>query len=382
MTIFLSFLQSPYQYPIPAYKFWEYYIKNGIEEAGHQWSECPDVDWALGLVSNDKNSIANWKHKAWSKTVAWLKKNPVDLFLSYLYPHMIDMAAIEEIKRLGIPCVNFYCDHLRDFKKLPVEFSVFSLNWVPEYKAISLYQKAGYPYLNLAMPIWVEPRYRVLQSEKNKQVTFIGSKDIQRQYFLEQIIQQSPDIPLAVYGNGWGENDAQKSVKGDYTIDKKLAHQFKFLTKQGIIPYFRKFWHQRYSTPISAVLKSKIYGVPDFEQYNELTSGSMIAIGINRYPSFHFPFSKPDSYSRLRDIEAPMLGACFLTEWTDGIDELYINGVEIETFKTAEEFIEKVRKLQADDQKRKSLKANGQKRALETHSIPFSLNRLFCALGL
>ena len=89
----------------------------------------------------------------------------------------------------------------------------------------------------------------------------------------------------------------------------------------------------------------------------------MIAIGINRYPSFHFPFSKPDSYSRLRDIEAPMLGACFLTEWTDGIDELYINGVEIETYKTAEEFIEKVRKLQADDQKRRSLKANGQKKS-------------------
>ena len=121
-------------------------------------------------------------------------------------------------------------------------------------------------------------------------------------------------------------------------------------------------------------------GVPAFDQYNELTSRSMITVGINRYPSFHFPFDQPDSYSRLRDIEAPMLGACYLTEWTEGIDELYIPGNEIETYRNADEFIEKVKALQGDHKKRKSLKINGQKRALETHSILSSLNKLLCAL--
>ncbi len=90
----------------------------------------------------------------------------------------------------------------------------------------------------------------------------------------------------------------------------------------GIIPYLRKIKHRNSSSVLSGTLIAKINTPPKFEQYNALTAESMITLGINRYPSFHFPISKPDSYSRLRDIEAPMLGACYLTEWTEGIEEL------------------------------------------------------------
>jgi len=83
VNIFLSFLQSAKLHPIPAYSFWQYYIKNGIAEAGYQWSECTDVDWALGLVAKNKEEQSRWKEDAWSKTVNWLKKHPADLFLRY-----------------------------------------------------------------------------------------------------------------------------------------------------------------------------------------------------------------------------------------------------------------------------------------------------------
>ena len=383
MKIFLSFLQSEEKHPIPAYTFWEYYIKNGIEEAGHQWAECPDVDWAFGLVPNSKTVLLNWRQDAWNKTLAWLKKNPADLFLSYLYPHQIDIAAIAEIKKSGTPCVNFYCDHLRDFKKLPIEFSVFDLNWVPEYKALELYQKAGYPYINLPMPIWVNPSLRIFQPEKNEQVTFIGSKDIQRRVLLEEILSQDQELPLFIYGNGWEElTISESSLATNYPFYKKLLHQFTFLGKQGIVPYIRKIRHKHYVTPTSTILKSKSRGILDFEHYNELTCCSMITMGINRYPSFHFPFFHPNTYSRLRDIEAPMLGACYLTEWTDGIDNLYNIGQDIETYRNVEEFIEKINELKNDSQKRKNLKINGQKRALEAHTIPSSLREIICTLNL
>ncbi len=108
----------------------------------------------------------------------------------------------------------------------------------------------------------------------------------------------------------------------------------------------------------------------------------MITLGINRYPSFHFPISKPDSYSRLRDIEAPMLGACYLTEWTDGIEELYDTENEIAVYKNTDELIMKIKELEADVNKRRALKINGQKRALSTHTIPDSLNNIKCSLSL
>jgi hypothetical protein len=376
LKIFLSFLQSEHKYPIPAYDFWGHYIKNGIQEAGYQWTEFPGADWALGLLPQSKNDHLKWKQDIWGKTVEWLKKHPADIFLSYLYPEQIDASAIKEIQRTGIPCVNFFCDHIRLFKKAPAEFEVFNLNWVPEYQAAEWYKKAGYPCINLPMPMWVEPRYRVLKEETNQQITFIGSKDIQRKLLFEEVLEQDPYMPLSIYGNGWKNDDSPPQHLSDYTFDKKIIFNVNFIRQQGIIPYLRKIKHRNINMGLSSPLSQKTNKPPTFEQYNTLTAESMITLGVNRYPSFQFPLSKPHSYSRLRDIEAPMLGACYLTEYTDGIEELYDIENEIAVYKNADELMGKIKELQADFNRRKKLKINGQKRALLDHNIPNSLNKI------
>ncbi|RYU91614.1 glycosyltransferase family 1 protein [Mucilaginibacter terrigena] len=382
MKIFLSFFQSKTKHPIPAYSFWEYYIKNGIEEAGYEWMECPDVDWALGRVPKTKQAQINWKQDAWQKTVDYLKANPADLFLSYLYPDQIDTSAIDQIRKTNIPCVNFFCDHIRDFIKLPKEFAAFDLNWVPEYKAIQQYQKAGYPYINLPMPMWVAPQYRILQPEINSQITFIGSKDIQRHLMFENIVKQDPNIDLAIYGGGWIAAAHTQQELLPYGLHKKLLFQFKLLNKYGINGYTEKLKQRNYTGQISRTLQLKTHGAPSAEEYNRLTAGSLVTIGVNRYPSYLFPLAKPDTYSRLRDIEAPMLGACYLTEWTDGIEQLYDINNEIETYTTPEDFLQKTELLKNDAVKRKTLKVNGQKRALKNHSIPASLKEILWTLNL
>jgi Glycosyl transferases group 1 len=383
LKIFLSFLQSEKQYPIPSYKFWEHYIKNGITEAGHEWMECPGADWALGLVPQSKEDHLKWKQDIWAKTIAWLKKNPADVFLSYLYPYQVDKSAIKQIQSLGIPCVNFFCDHIRNYKKVPAEFAVFDLNWVPECKAATWYNEAGYPYLNLPMPMWIDPQYRVLKEEANKQITFIGSVDIQRQLLFEEVIVQAPDLPLAVYGSGWkGNNTTFQPAAPGYNLSKKIRFNLDFIAQQGLTAYRRKMQQRNMDTAISTALSAKIHEAPAFEQYNQLTAESMITLGVNRYPSFSYPLVKPDSYSRLRDIEAPMLGACYLAEYTEGIENLYDTENEIAVYKNAEALITIAKELQADPHKRKKLKVNGQKRALNDHSIPVSLGKILSALGL
>jgi hypothetical protein len=382
VRFFLSFLQSSKNHPIPAYNFWQYYIKNGIEEAGYQWTECTEVDWALGLVPQSKEVHQQWKDDAWAKTIEWLKNNPVDIFLSYLYPQQVDKSAIREIQKMGIPCVNFFCDNVREFTKAPTEFDVFDLNLVPEYKAIEFYKAAAYPYINLPMPMWIPPGNRTPRTETNKQITFIGSKDIQRQLFFETVIAQSPQLPLNIYGPGWGKSTVDVVLPATYQLNKKIQFQWDFLLKYGIKAYLRKLQQRNYSPEVTPELESKIHGPISFEAYNNLTSTSMITVGINRYPSYSYPLNKPNTYSRLRDIEATMLGACYLTEYTDGIEELYDIGTEIAVFKTAEDFIEKVNELQADHKKRNSLKLNGQKRALGDLSIPNTLKKIIGALNL
>jgi spore maturation protein CgeB len=97
---------------------------------------------------------------------------------------------------------------------------------------------------------------------------------------------------------------------------------------------------------------------------------------VNRYPSLRFPPDRPDTYSRLRDIEAPMAGACYLTEWTEGLDRLYDLGTEIDTYRDAAELVAKVASLSADPARRCRLRAAAQRRALSDHSISRTLARI------
>jgi hypothetical protein len=384
MKIFLSFLQSDKRHQIPAYDFWPYYIKNGIEEAGHIWNECPDADWALGLVPKRKEEQKTWKQDTWEKTITWLKKNPADLFLSYLYPGQIDQSAIAEIKRLGIPCANFFCDHVREFRKVPSEFAVFDLNWVPEFKALAWYKNADFPYTHLPMPMWVQPQDRVLRNESIHQITFIGSKDIQRALLFEKIILGAPQLPLAIYGNGWnGQSVPQATHSSDYTLGKKLLFNLRVIKSHGALASLRKVRQKGINSTIDyGLLSSKSAGILPFEQYNKLIAESAVTLGVNRYPSYKFPVDQPDTYSRLRDIEAPMLGACYLTEWTEGLEEFYDTDKEIAVYRSADELINKAQQLIRDGGKRQQLKKNGQKRALNDHTIPKSLEKILKQLGL
>ena len=380
MKIFLAFLQAKRQHPIPACDFWSYYIKNGIEEAGHLWIECPEVDWAYGLVPKTREQQQKWEDEAWTKTLKSLKQNPPDIFLSYLYPQQIVPTAVAEIKQMGIPCVNFFCDHVREFNKVPKEFSVFDLTWVPEHKATIWYKKAGYPYLNLPMPMWVEPERRRPKEETNNRVTFIGSKDVQRAILFDEIINKDPQFPLTVYGNGWQKTKAMQETIPEISLSTKITFNLNILKKQGLVPYLRKLRQRGMEHRTHEGLDANV--PPSFEKYNELITGSMIALGVNRYPSYRFPLYRPDTYSRLRDIEAPMLGACYLTEWAEGIENLYEVGNEIFVYHSVDELMNQASLLSNAPGKRRELRLKGQMRALRDHNIPNSINRVISSLNV
>jgi hypothetical protein len=118
------------------------------------------------------------------------------------------------------------------------------------------------------------------------------------------------------------------------------------------------------------------------DAYFSKIRGARVAVGINRCPSFRRPFSNPLRYSRLRDIEAPMLGACYLTEWAPGLEDLYDVGAEVEAYRDADELVEKSRRLQGDPARRAQLRKGGQRRALADHTIARSLGRIMDKLGI
>jgi spore maturation protein CgeB len=76
-----------------------------------------------------------------------------------------------------------------------------------------------------------------------------------------------------------------------------------------------------------------------------------------------------------------MLGACYLTEYTDGVAALYDLGKEVETYKSTEELVHKLEDLSKSPDKRKRLRVAGQSRALSSLTVAATLKRICDRIG-
>ena len=80
--------------------------------------------------------------------------------------------------------------------------------------------------------------------------------------------------------------------------------------------------------------------------------------------------------SNMRLYEATGVGTCLLTDWTPDLFELFEPDVEVVTYKTVDEAIEKVRYLLVNDNERKEIAAKGQRRTLEKHNFDLRAKQL------
>jgi hypothetical protein len=364
-------------HPIPSYRFWSYYLKQGIVESGMSWEEVPEVDWAAGLVPYEKElALGLWKAEAWERTLQYIKTNrqQVDVFLCYLYPKQIDISAIKSIRALGVPCVNFYCDHVREFSVPPLEFKVFDLIWVPEFEALEMYEKARINHIHLPMPMWVAPDLRSIPTRESGKIAFIGSKDTLRSHLLAAAIGKGLD--LQIRGEGWIPDLASAGKPASSAYSTRIRNQVNLLSRIGIKAFLIHQMGRGKVTFDAGVPDRYIFTKPDFVEYIELTRNSNIVLGINRVPAQKDFRQRAVVYSRLRDIEAPMLGACYLTEYTEGLRGLYELGRDIETYRDADELTARCREIGNSVSLRNTLRRSGQKKALSALSIPRSLDQL------
>jgi len=388
MRILLSAQQSLKTHAIPPYKHWREYLVKGLLEEGHEILEVPNVDWAEGLTYHDRAGIEEWLERTWSATKTFVfaehEKTPIDLFLSYFYPQQVDTAAIEQFQKKGIPCVNFFCDNVRDFTKLPSQFKPFALHWVPEFEALPLYKRAALPYINAPMPCWIPPDVRTVPSVESEPPTFIGSSDILRQDLLGKAILEGADF--LVRGAGWAQDEtisaapAQKSEKK--SLSTLINNQVSFVKLHGVRGLLQKVDLRFRPIHPPPIAPSKVGGPVSNSDYVRVTREASVILGVNRVPLAYRSLRRPLVYSRLRDLEVPMMGGCYLTEWTQGLEQMYELGAEIETYRTTEELKDKLDKLQRDASLRATMRQKGQRRALTDHTVGHSVSRIKAQLGI
>ena len=344
----------------------------------------------------------------------------LDLVLTYFYNSHFNPAGFAEIRRLGIPSINFYCNSIYQFELVAEMARAADHAWHTERDAHEKYCSIG------ANPVWVQigadpelyrPHPGVCRSPR---ACFVGQRYADRDRLVIDLIRQQ--VPLDLYGSGWtplaGNGNAPPPASGHPTsgypasgypasgrpaadgasagtylgravhrpgsMAAYLAVAGQRIWRDG--PLFglarvvRQFNYCRDSRKLSPLLADHAKGVAGdisdtFARYD-------VVLNFSNVWADGSPGSPLVPHVRLRDFEAPMCRACYLTGYTDEIGEFYDLGREIDTYRCPAELVEKAKFYLARPDAAEGLREAGYRRALRDHTWVRRFEELFRKIGL
>lgn len=386
MNVFLCCLQSRVHTGASVGSFWRANFKTALERLGHRVVEPEGVDLVEPLLRRgDRGAASRLRADNSAALVAEVRsaheRIGIDLFFSYFWAVHIEPGALKQIQRLGMPTVNFFCDNLREFHEVAALVDSVTLNWVPEVAAIPLYERRAVPFIHL--PMAADPEfYRPVAGDERDVVAFVGSPDYLRAELLESVL--AAGVPLEVYGDAWRPHapTAAHRSGGRPRIRASVRQHLDRLQWYGWRGELRHFATRSRGRRERAAVGRVAQPSLGHEAMLRVTACSAVVLGINRCPSAGYPVDRPLVYSRLRDFEAPMSGACYLTETSPDLAHLYELGTEVAVYENEAELLEQIDRLRRDAGWRARLRAGGRRAALTRHRWEHRFEKLFAALGI
>lgn len=324
------------------------------------------------------------------------RQQPLALFLSYFYNAHFDPRGFDELRKLGIPSVNFYCNSIYQFENVADIARRADFSWHPEKNARELYLKVG------ANPVWVQmgadPEiYRPIpEIRREAKACFIGQRYADRDRWLAAL--DAAQISFDLYGAGWN-NAAIETATDVVSVDavylgRKRKRPGTFTSYAGAIRQniasnglfdgvarTVKQWRYRWETQS---LRHRIAGHAKGRADDLATTVAKYEVCLNfsNVWSDGRPGSALIPHVRLRDFEGPMCRTCYLTGHTDEIGEFYEVENEIDTYRSAEELIDKTKFYLAHPGAAERLREAGYARARRDHTWVQRFKRLFGKVGL
>jgi spore maturation protein CgeB len=123
-------------------------------------------------------------------------------------------------------------------------------------------------------------------------------------------------------------------------------------------------------------------GAVSFDRQADIFSQCEVCLNFSNVWADGRPGSVLIPHVRLRDFEVPMCRSCYLTGHSDEIEEFYDIGREIETYRTKEELVSKVRFYLANQRAAEQLREAGYRRARRDHTWVRRFDQLFQAIGV
>jgi len=351
-------------------------LRRSLEDMGHQlvrfdfpgWPDDTDPTWQRSGKPTTNQRLLDTFRTA-------LAHGPIDLFFGYFYSSVVYPETIDVIRQSGVPTVNFSCNNVHQFDLVRDIAPRFDLCIVPERSALADFHAVG------ARPVRIQlaanPRiYRPYPEPRIYDVTFVGQRYADRADFLSHLVRHG--VQVRAWGAGWQPHKR---------FDLAHARAALALIEDERLDGVRRLLSPRPTRHNGVVADGRVdtsaFGGPRLLQHDliKMFSQSRLSLGFATAGESHLA-EKRLTHLRLREFEAPMSGALYLTEDQPELAEYFEPGKELLTYTDHADLLDKVRYFLAHQEQSERIRAAGLLRARRDHTWQHRFAELFAALGL
>ena len=306
------------------------------------------------------------------------------LFAALATDNNLDPSAIDGIRAMGIPCVNFSVDDVVAPYNVRGIGKKFDLHWTT-FIGTEKTLIDSYGCKVIYMPMAANPYFfKSTVARREHAMTFVGSQYGARGSYVELIAKTG--VPIKVRGNGWGGHVSYVKNHPRSTLSSKLQVIQEFVqSKNGRKILFGAMKNRIIPSKLTDISFGNVDladGVSLVEMV-QLYASSTVSLGVLevgnthtlRYPLFQY---------RLREYETTMIGCAHIVRKTPELENSFEEDKEIIFYSTKDELLDKVKFYLSPERYELCLEIgkNARKRAECEHTWLARFNVIWEKLGI
>ncbi len=377
MRIFQT-IESSTNINVNTNRTWYRNLYEPLIDLGHDVYLFPSEPGRLAMKKGNSKLRSDFSERLLEAFIKEHKRKPFDLFFSYFMDGMVDPSVIDQIRKIGIPTCNFSCNNVHQFYLVQELSPHFDYNLHAEKNVRDKFLNIG------ANPLWwpmaSNPNYfKPLNLPRDIEVSFVGANYALRAKYIFFLLENGIDVHAYGPGWQWGAKTPLRSVA------KKYYYLAKYLT--ALSSSERK----KYKTLLKAHEAHRSLGsrfpdnlhnpIPD-DFLISLYSRSKISLGFLDVYDQHDPTKEVLKHLHLREFEAPICGALYLTGYSDELAEMFEPDKEVLVYHDNAELIDKVRYFLTHNDEGDRIRQAGLRRASREHTYHNRFKHLFEHLGM
>ena len=295
----------------------------------------------------------------------------------------LDPMAIEQLKAMGIPCVNLCVDgYVEDLHQKKIG-KHFDITWVTHLSGLSLKQYGcNVRYLPMAANPFFFANRRV---QRKQGVCFVGSRYGARAKYVSALAEAG--LPIIVRGSKW--TDAEIPVDGNrgMGLDRlpSVLRLLRFPAGRKLVMGGLKGRLHREAIPadLSPHKNIDLSGPVSLAEMVSVYSESTMSLGVMEFSSTH-TLKTPLLQYCLREFETPMLGCAHLVCGVPELRECFEDSKEILFFSSLDECVDKARYYLAPEHQTicETIGRNARRRAENEHTWMNRFKPIWRELGI